>query len=262
MLHDVALPCLPVVLALDRSGAVGDDGETHQGIYDIALFRSFPNLSILAPSSASELGLFLEWALDSGRPAVLRYPKGLCPPEDPAFAEPVVAGRGVFVRRWGSETLIVALGALVAPALAAAEVLHQEALAPSNLELSRGGVAPSNLELSRGGADLYSLRFARPFDEEAFLEAASPYARVLVVEEGVATGGFGEYLVSLIASRLPRALPFAAGFPAIPLPQGSRDELLCLAGLDASGIASRVRRAEASDTQGRIFVFRAEGEGA
>jgi 1-deoxy-D-xylulose-5-phosphate synthase len=242
ILHDVALPGLPVVIALDRSGAVGEDGETHQGIYDIALFRSFPNLSILAPASAAELSLFIEWALDSGRPAIVRYPKSPCPAEEEAYAEGVVAGRGVFVRRWGSETLIVALGALVSPALEAAESLRREA--------------------SSAGADVYSLRFVAPLDEEAFLEAASSYARVLVVEEGVASGGIGEYLVSLIASRLPRVAASAAGFPSMPLPQGSRDELLARAGLDAAGIASRVRQAEAADTEGRIFVFRAAKEGA
>jgi 1-deoxy-D-xylulose-5-phosphate synthase len=229
VLIDIALPCLPVVIALDRAGAVGEDGETHQGIYDIALFRSFPNLSILAPASAGELALFLEWALDSGRPAILRYPKGPCPREEAAYAEPIVSGRGVFVRRSGSDTLIVALGALVAPSVDAA------------------------------AADVYSLRFVAPFDEESFLEAVLPYSRVLVVEEGVARGGFGEYLVSLIASRLPRVAASAAGFPSLPMPQASRDELLARVGLDAAGIFQRVRQAESSDSDKKIFLFHSAG---
>lgn len=258
ILHDVALPCLPVVIALDRAGAVGDDGETHQGIYDIALFRPFPNLSILAPSSAVELESCLEWALDSGLPAIIRYPKAPCPEEEAAYAEPLVAGRGVFVRRWGAESLIVALGSLVPLAAKAADALFVEA----SSAIADRPDAPPPSGLCRGGADLYSLRFARPFDEEAFLEAVSPYARVLVVEEGVAAGGLGEYLVSLIASRLPRVQAFAAGFPAMPLSQGSRDELLAAARLDAKGIALRVREAESADSTGRIFVYRAAKEGA
>jgi len=236
--HDVALPGLPVVLALDRAGAVGEDGETHQGIYDIALFRSFPNLAILAPASAVELSLCLEWALDSGRPALVRYPKASCPREEESYAEELVLGKGVFVRRSGAETLLVALGGLVAPAVEASDALLR-------------GV----------GADVYSLRFVAPFDDEYFLEAASPYARVLVLEEGVARGGFGEYLVSLIATRLPRVAAMAAGFPSMPFPQASRGELLALAGLDAAGIAARVRGAESSNSK-RIFVFRAEREDA
>jgi len=252
LLLDVALPCLPVVLALDRAGAVGEDGETHQGLYDIALFRSFPNLSILAPSSALELALFLEWALDSGRPAILRYPKAPCPREEEAYAEAIVPGRGVFVRRSGAETLIVALGALVASSVDASDALLREA----------AGGGPSGIGRSLGGADVYSLRFVAPFDEESFLEAASSYARVLVVEEGVARGGFGEYLVALVASRLPRVAASAAGFPASPFAQASRDELLARAGLDAAGIAARVRGAERADSSRRIFLFRSAREDA
>jgi 1-deoxy-D-xylulose-5-phosphate synthase len=240
--HDVALPALPVVLALDRSGAVGEDGETHQGIYDLALFRSFPNLSILAPASAAELALCLEWALDSGRPAVIRYPKAVCPCEEEAYSEELVPGRGVFARRSGSRTLLVALGGLAPAAIEAADALRAE-----------GGEG--------SGADVYLPRFVAPFDEEAFLEAATPYARVIALEDGVARGGFGEYLVSLIASRLPRVTAQAAGFPPGPYPQASREELLARAGLGAAGIAARVRDAELSDPR-RIFLFRAAAEGA
>jgi 1-deoxy-D-xylulose-5-phosphate synthase len=252
LFHDVALPGLPVVLALDRAGAVGEDGETHQGLYDIALFRSFPNISILVPASGEELALCLEWALDSGKPAVIRYPKAACPCEEDAYREELVPGRGVFVRRSGADTLIVALGGLVAPAVAAADALGLE---------SAGDDASGGAEPSRGGADVYSLRFVAPFDEETFLEVVSSYARILVLEEGVARGGFGEYLVSLIAMRLPRVAAFAAGFPSEPFSQGSRDELLARAGLGAAGIAARVREAESSDEGRRIFVFRASAEG-
>jgi 1-deoxy-D-xylulose-5-phosphate synthase len=252
ILHDVALPCLPVVFALDRAGAVGEDGETHQGIYDIALFRSFPNLSILAPASAVELGLCLEWALDSGRPAIVRYPKAACPREEEVYAEALVPGRGQFVRRNGAETLLVALGGLVAPAVEASDLLLREASGPS----------PGAVVRSRGGADVYSPRFVAPFDEEAFLEAVSPYHRVIVLEEGVTRGGFGEFLVSLIASRLPRIAASAAGFPSEPFMQASREELLARAALGAAGIAARVRTAESADTSGRIFIFHAAKEGA
>jgi 1-deoxy-D-xylulose-5-phosphate synthase len=265
VLHDVALPGLPVVFALDRAGAVGEDGETHQGIYDIALFRSFPRLSILAPASAAELALCLEWALDSGGPAMLRYPKAQCPREEESYAEPLVPGRGVFVRRSGAETLLVALGGLVAPAVDASDALLREAVSAvaASTGLSPGpALASSGAALSRGGADVYSLRFVAPFDEDAFLEAASAYARVLILEEGVARGGFGEYLVSLIASRLPRVSASSAGFPSDPWPQASRDELLARAGLGSAGIAARVREAESADTGRRIFVFRAAREGA
>ncbi len=255
ILHDVALPNLPVVFALDRSGAVGEDGETHQGLYDIALFRSFPNLSILAPASAMELALCIEWALDSGKPAVVRYPKAPSPREEEAYAKELDPGKGVFVRRSGAETLLVAVGGLVAPAVDASDALLRES--------ASGSASGSSATLrSEGGADVYSLRFVAPFDEDAFLEAASPYARVIVLEDGVLRGGIGERLVSLVATRLPRVVASAAGFPSKPYPQATRDQLLERAGLDPTGIAARVRAAEVSDTGKRIFVFRAAEEEA
>ena len=151
----------------------------------------------------------------------------------------MVPGRGVFVRRSGAETLLVALGGLVAQAIEASDLLLREASAAAG--------SPA-LARSAGGADVYSLRFAAPFDEEAFLEPASPYARVLVLEEGVARGGFGEYIVSLFAARLPGVAAAAAGFPSKPYPQASREELLARAGLDSDGIAVRVREAEAAES--------------
>lgn len=247
--HDVALPCLPVVIALDRSGAVGEDGETHQGLYDLALFRSFPNLAILAPASAVELALCLEWALDSGRPAIVRYPKAPCPREEEGYAEELVPGRGVFLRRAGAQTLIVALGALASQAVEASELLAAEAEELASLA-----------ERSAARADVYSLRFVSPFDEDFFLEACSPYARVLVFEEGVARGGFGEYLVSLIASRLPRVSAWASGFPSEPFAQASRPELLVRSGLDCAGIIARVRASDALEPR-RSFAYKAALEG-
>jgi len=257
--HDAALPGLPVVFALDRSGAVGEDGETHQGLYDIALFRPMPRLSILAPASAGELALSLEWALSErvpggeaagGGPVIIRYPKGRCPREEEAYAEPIRPGRGVFVRRSGADALLVAMGGLVSLAAEASDLLLREQAAAAP------GPAP-------GGADVYDLRFVSPFDEEFFLEAAAPYRRIIVLEEGVASGGLGEGIAALIARRLPRASVRVAGFPSEPEAQASRDELVERAGLSAAGIAERVRAAEAEDRlEGRIFVFRSAAGGA
>ncbi len=145
----------------------------------------------------------------------------------------------------------MALGSLVAPAVDASDALLRESASTSLRATSL---------LRSGGADVYSLRFVAPFDEEAFLEAASPYARIIVLEEGVARGGFGESLVSLVATRLPRVAASAAGFPPEPYPQASREELLAKAGLDAAGhrrarARSRGRRSRQAD----LRVQRLEG---
>jgi len=233
--QDAALQGRHLVIALDRAGAVGEDGETHQGIYDIALLRSLPGVSILAPASARELDLALGWALEAPGTVVIRYPKCRCPREEAPYATAFQPGRGAFVRRSGSDTLFVAMGGLVANAVDASDILLREGRS----------------------ADVYNLRFVAPIDEEAFLEAVAGYRRVLFLEEGVAQGGVGETLAGLVSRRLPRVSFSAMGFPREPFPQASRDELMDRAGFSAAGLAERVRLAQTED--GRIYLFRAAG---
>ena len=94
VIHDLALPRLPVVLAMDRAGLVGEDGETHHGVFDICLLRSVPGLTIVAPASRGELRLMLDYALKQGAPIAIRYPKSPCGAEHEPLAGPLVAGRG------------------------------------------------------------------------------------------------------------------------------------------------------------------------
>ncbi|MBU0927844.1 MAG: 1-deoxy-D-xylulose-5-phosphate synthase [Spirochaetes bacterium] len=213
--HDVALSGLPVVFAVDRAGAVPDDGETHQGLYDIQAFRAVPGMSIVAPASAGELRLALNWALANNGPSIVRYPKAVCPAERPAFAEPFTAGKGVYVRRSESSAplLFIASGALVDEALSASDACASE------------GVA----------ADVYNLRFLKPLDTGGVVEMARRYSLVVLAEEGVLTGGAVADLAAAILASGRRAV--ALGFGERPLPQAKRDELLAQAGLSAASLA-------------------------
>jgi 1-deoxy-D-xylulose-5-phosphate synthase len=230
VIHDVALQKLPVVFALDRAGFVGDDGETHQGLFDISLFRAVPGMTILAPAGASELSLMLGWALgredaeSPGGPCIIRYPKARCPAEDPAFSRPLERGRGVWVRG-GPE------GA---------------SPAPGDICLAfTGGLYPEALEAAEilGGADLYNLRFLKPVDEDYLAGIIGAYGLTVFIEEGVRAGGFGEYAVDMAARRhcSGRVLALAAKDPFGP--QGRREELIRRNGLDGAGIAASVRAA-------------------
>ncbi|HOT62279.1 MAG TPA: 1-deoxy-D-xylulose-5-phosphate synthase [Treponemataceae bacterium] len=219
VIHDVALQRLPVVFALDRAGAVPDDGETHQGLFDIALFRPVPGLSILAPASARELRAMLSWALGHDGPVVIRYPKGACPTEQPAFSEPLRAGRGVFVHEDGTDCLIVTTGGV-----------FPEALEASNL-LARAGKP----------ADLYNLRFVKPIDEAAFVEAISPYKGIVFVEDGVLSGGVGAALAEVARRARPDIHTSVLGFGELFYPQGTRAEVLASAGLSGAHIADEVK---------------------
>ncbi|MFH2113807.1 MAG: 1-deoxy-D-xylulose-5-phosphate synthase, partial [Spirochaetota bacterium] len=133
--HDVALCGHPVVFAVDRAGAVPEDGETHQGIYDIQAFRAVPGLAMLAPAGAVELVAALRWALARTGPSMIRFPKGECPPEPEVLKAPFTEGQGVLISpsadgvtasgasaRSSSGLLFIVSGALVHEALQAVEL--------------------------------------------------------------------------------------------------------------------------------------------
>ncbi|MDR2028463.1 MAG: 1-deoxy-D-xylulose-5-phosphate synthase [Treponema sp.] len=230
LIHDVALQNLPVSFVLDRSGFVGDDGETHQGLFDIALFRPVPNVAILAPAGEAELRAMLDWSLSRNGPCIIRYPKASCPPDDAALAAPLEPGRGTLILRNSpapekAPSLCLAFtGGLYPQVLGAAEILA-----------------------SRGiPADLYNLRFLKPIDEAYLLELMNRYDLFVFIEEGVKNGGFGEYAVELGIGHGcgARTLILGAGDSFAPL--GTREELLEFAGLDGPGIAASVGHAYGS----------------
>ncbi len=219
VIHDVALQRVPVVFALDRSGPVPDDGETHQGLYDIALFRPIPGLTLVCPASAEETSLLLSWALRQDTPTVMRYPKAACPTEMPAFSEEISPGRGVFAHRDGLDVLIVCTGGVYAE-------VHEA----TNL-LARSG----------DPVDCYALRFIKPLDEEYFIDCVSDYRAVVFVEDGVAAGGVSEYLARLIGERRPQILTETLAFGEVFYPQGSRAQILSFAGMSPAHIVDAVR---------------------
>jgi 1-deoxy-D-xylulose-5-phosphate synthase len=223
VIHDVGLQRLPVVFALDRAGFVGEDGETHQGLFDIALFRPVPDMAILTPAGEEELPLKLDWALNrpGGGPVMIRYPKAVCPARIPAFSAPLEPGRGVWIRRdpgLRAPVCIAFTGGLYPQVLDAADGLE------------RRGIA----------ADLYHLRFLKPLDEDYLAALMDRYELTVFVEEGLREGGFGEYAAELSRRRNcaggVRVLAAEGRFAAL----GTRQELLRMNGLDGEGIAAAV----------------------
>jgi 1-deoxy-D-xylulose-5-phosphate synthase len=223
IIHDVALQNLPVIFALDRAGMVSEDGETHQGIFDIALFRSVPNMMILSPAGKNELFLMLQYMLrrtpDQTGPSVIRYPKAVCPDHDSAFSLPIETGRGVFVHKNHSRICIAFTGSL-----------YQEVIDARNI------LADSNLSV-----DLYNLRFIKPIDENYLLNILRQYDYVIVAEEGIMQGGVGEYIISLKNQAADIAEIIHIGIPDNMPAAGTRAELLHQFYLDGEGIAEQVK---------------------
>ncbi|MDZ7794092.1 MAG: 1-deoxy-D-xylulose-5-phosphate synthase [Spirochaetia bacterium] len=220
VIHDVALPGLPVVFAMDRSGLVGGDGETHQGLYDIPLFRSVPGLTFLAPGDANEVDMMLDWALQRDAPAMLRYPKSACPDTRGLLNTEITLGRGVMAQQNGADALLISVGGLFQEA--------QEAVRIS----AENGI----------GVDLYNLRFIKPIDEEYLTEIISRYSQVYMVEDGAVMGGIGEYVAGML---LRKGLPVQFRWSGVPdkfLPQASRGQLIEECKLDRVSIAKTLKQ--------------------
>ncbi|MFZ2088280.1 MAG: 1-deoxy-D-xylulose-5-phosphate synthase [Desulfobaccales bacterium] len=214
VLHDVCLQNLPVVLAVDRGGIVGDDGETHQGLFDLSFLRSLPNLVLMAPKDEDELRHMLYTALEHHGPVVVRYPRGQGVGVDFApTLRRIPIGKAEVVRE-GEDLLILALGASVYPALEAAE----------------------ELEESGFQATVVNARFVKPLDEQLILTLAARRGRVLTVEENMGQGGFGSAVLELLSDRGLLVPVKRLAIPDTFVEHGSPAILREKYGLDAQGI--------------------------
>ena len=233
MIHDIALQKSHAVFMLDRAGAVPSDGVTHQGIYDIALFRPIPELELMTVCSASDLRVCFEWAVEKGTSVVIRYPKLTCPTEVSQMSCPVELGRGIFIP----------CTEFVIENITEAEL---EAKKKKILIVATGGMysevqkAVRAVLLDGGYADIYLLRFIKPFDETYFIELASKYYGVVFVEDGVIIGGIGEYLSGLLSSKGMKNFRLL-GFGDKFYNHGSREEVLEMAGLSPFHIKKAVK---------------------
>ena len=214
LIHDVCLQKLPVTFAVDRAGVVGEDGETHQGLFDLTYLRSIPQMTLMAPRHEDELRLMLYTALERRRgPVALRYPRGKG--EGVALTELRLLpwGKAELLRE-GEELLIAAAGPCAGAALKAAE------------RLSRAGLE----------AAVINARFIKPLDEEMLLKWARRCGRVLTVEENSVVGGFGSAVLEMLAgNNLPLPVKLL-GFADTFVEQGPRALLLSLSGIDEEGI--------------------------
>jgi 1-deoxy-D-xylulose-5-phosphate synthase len=219
VLHDVSLQNLPVTFAIDRGGLVGADGPTHHGVFDFSSLRHIPNMVVMAPRDEVELSRAVVTGPTIEGPFAYRYPRGRgvgLPLDSPP--RPVAIGRGETLRD-GSDGVIFALGVVCHEALMAAEMLEKEGLSLAVVDA----------------------RFLKPLDEELLCAETQRTGAVITVEENALQGGFGSAVLEMLADRgmCPRVLRI--GLPDHFIEQGTQQELRALCGLDAAGIAGRVR---------------------
>ena len=170
LIHDVGIQKLPVTFVLDRAGIVGADGPTHQGQYDISYLRAVPNFTVMAPKDEAELQQMMVTCLQHDGPTALRIPRGSgegVPLMEEGW-EALSIGRGELLRE-GNDLVIVAYGSMVAPAMETATLLESAGLS----------------------ASVINARFLRPLDQALIHPLARRVSRVVTMEEGTLSGGFG-----------------------------------------------------------------------
>lgn len=200
--HDICLQQLPVIFLIDRAGIVGEDGPTHQGVFDISFLRTLPGLKIFTPYSMENLENILIHALKETVPSFIRYPKGKLPQ------------RLTPVKIPGSRLVILGCGSMAEYALKAAEILNKEGIPTSCLPVDR----------------------VKPLDE-ILLKELGHFDIVATVEENIITGGFGSAVLEYLED-IKKVLRI--GLPENFIEQGERKLLLERYGMNPEGIAERI----------------------
>lgn len=227
LIHDVALQRLPLVLAMDRSGLVGADGATHNGVFDISYLGHIPGAALAAPRDEAEMLQMLKIALNYPGIFALRYPRGNIPKFYEQFpVKEFQLGEGEVLRE-GADIALLALGSMAEVAYRAAQLLSREGIEASVL----------------------SLRFAEPLDEKLLLETVRKNRMFFTLEEHNLTGGFGSKVLEFLERRgaLSEVSLHRFALPDKFIEHGSREFLLDRFGLSPEKVASEiVRRMNAS----------------
>ena len=200
IIHDIALSSIPVTVCIDRAGIVGNDGETHQGIFDLSFLSSIPNIVIMAPKNFEELEKMLEFGVNLNKPVFIRYPRG---GENLKFSktEEIKLGKAEVIQT-GTDLSIIAIGKMVERAK---EIANQ--LAEKKIEI-------------------INARFLKPLDEETILKSIEKTKNVITIEDNLLKGGLGSAVIELINRKAKENIKIKTfGYDDIFVEHGSLDEL-------------------------------------
>lgn len=222
LIHDVALQKLTVVFCLDRGGVVGEDGATHHGVFDLAFFRSVPNMIVSAPMNEEELRNLM-FTAQSGKnaPFSIRYPRGRgVMPEWKTPFRKLDIGKGEIIRK-GKDIAILTIGHVGNYAMRSYEALQLENI----------------------NAAHYNMRFLKPLDTDILTEVCNNFEHIVTVEDGTIVGGLGSAVLEFVSDHKYKNNVIRLGIPDRFVEQGSIEELHKLCGFDSDGIISACREA-------------------
>ena len=210
VIHDIAIQKLPVVMCVDRAGIVGADGETHQGLLDMAFFRIVPNLTIMAPKDFVEFENMIEFAIKLGKPVVIRYPRGGEDKYKFNKEEKIELGKAETLT-YGKNATIIAIGKTVSKAVKIAEKLEK--------------------------VEVINARFLKPLDVEKIKESIAKTKNVIVIEDGTSVGGLTTAIKELIVDENLKNIKFKSfAYPDKFIEHGSVEELEKIYNVDENAI--------------------------
>lgn len=216
IVHDVATQNLHVVLAVDRAGIVGNDGETHQGVFDAGFLTQLPNMTVMAPADYNELRLMLEYAVNEyNGPIALRYPRGNSTNNVNNSTEKVIYGKGSVVKE-GTDITIVAHGKMVQVAVEISEILQENGK----------------------NAEVINLRFIKPLDIDLINKSIDKTKNILIIDESSKDASIATNILSSINNQNVESI--VKTFPDIYIKHGNTDDILKKYGMDANSIAKEL----------------------
>ena len=218
VIHDVCAQNLPVVFAIDRAGVVGNDGETHQGLFDLSYLTHIPNMTVMAPKNFEEFRQMIKFSVEFEGPIALRYPRGQAKEINVEKFQPIELGRAELLQQ-GNDITIVACGRMVYVALKVAK------------EIIKFGMT----------ADVINARFVKPLDSKMILASLEKTGNVVTLEDNVVAGGFGNGILQLISKNdLDDVKVKLFGYPDEFIQHGNVDQLDALYGLDYQSISCEI----------------------
>lgn len=224
VIHDICLQNLPVIMCVDRAGIVGNDGETHQGIYDMAFFRLIPNICIMAPKDFTELEQMLEFAVSLKKPVVIRYPRGGEGKEKFTEHKNIELGKcekvkTILLENDKKYVTIIAIGNMVSKSMQVARALSEK-----------------NIE-----AEVINARFLKPLDKESIIQSIEKTKKCITIEDGTIIGGLGSAIKELISEENLKDIQIKSfAYPDKFIEHGSIEELEAKYGLDVDTICAYI----------------------
>ena len=220
LVHDIGMQNLPVVFAIDRAGLVGNDGETHQGVFDLSFLSTIPNMTVMSPKHKWELADMLRFAIEHDGPIALRYPRGTAYDGYPEYREPIVYGKSEVISE-GKEIAILSVGHM-----------FEEAVKLS-----------ANLKDLVFDHSLINARFVKPIDEAMIDELVKEHKLIVTIEENVQTGGYGERVLEYVSRKGYDVKVLILALPDQYIEHGNIDVLRKETGIDSQSMTERIIKA-------------------